>query len=62
MKIDKKTLSWLTTVPSGDINFRMRLIEANVKTLKKALEDKGLSKTARRMIESQIKRIEKNGI
>ncbi len=61
--INKTNLSWLTTVPSGDINFRNRLKESNIITLKEALKDKSISKTARRMIESQIKKLEKiNGL
>ncbi len=59
MKIEKKHIGWLTTVPSGDVNFRGHLKEANIVTLQEALKDESISKTARRMIESQIKRLEK---
>ncbi len=56
MKIDKKILSWLTTVPASDINFRNNLKQANKETLQAALKDKTLSKAAIRFIESEMKR------
>jgi len=59
MSVDKKTLSWLTTVPASDINFRMRLKDANLETLHAALKKPGLSKTAVRMINAQIRRLNK---
>ena len=58
-KVQKKHIGWLTTVPSGDVNFRDHLKEANIATLQEALKDKTISKTARRMIGAQIKRLEK---
>lgn len=59
MSIDKETLPWLTTVPASDINFRLRLKEANVETCEEALKSPGLSKTAIRMIHAQIRRLSK---
>jgi len=58
-KVDKKTLSWLTTVPAGDINFKMRLKDANIETCREALKNNKLSKLARKNIESRIKHLDK---
>lgn len=54
--IDENVLSWLTNVPASDVNFRGRLKSANIKTLEEALEDYRISKQARSLIESQLKR------
>jgi len=56
MKINKENLSWLTTVPASDINFRTRLKESNLVTMQEALKNKKLSKSARRFIEAEIGR------
>lgn len=54
--IDKEILPWLITVPASDINFRNKLKEANLETLQEALKSE-LSKTAIKLIESQIRRL-----
>lgn len=59
MKVNKEDLRWLTTVPASDINFKTRLRDANLVTMREALGDNGLSKTARKAIEIQIRRITK---
>ena len=58
-KINKEILSWLTTVPASDINFRSRLKDANWITIHEALKDKFISKAARNFMEAQLKRLEK---
>ena len=58
-KVDENVLSWLTTVPAGDINFRSKLAGANIETLKEALKKKGLSKLAVKSILNKITKIEK---
>ena len=59
MKIDKKILGWLTTVPAHDSNFRWNIKFANIETLKKALKDKTISKSARSIMKSRLRRIDK---
>ena len=59
VKVDKGILSWLTTVPAGDINFKGKVKEANELTLKEALKDKNLSKAAIKSIEIQLRKIKK---
>jgi hypothetical protein len=58
MKIDKRILSWLTTVPAGDTNFKWNLKEANKVTLQAALRNKKISKTTRKSIEIQLRRVD----
>ena len=58
MKVDKKILSWLTTVPASDCNFKSQLKDANIKTMQEALKDKELSKLARKSIEIELRRKE----
>ena len=60
MKINKKILSWLITVPASDTNFRCQLKDANIETMQEALKNKELSKAARKFIESEIRRKRKN--
>lgn len=57
--INKKTLSWLTTCPQSDINFKSHLEEANLDTLIAALKDPGISKAARKKIETRAHRLSK---
>lgn len=59
MTIDKKILSWLTTVPSSDINFKYQLKDANLETMEEALKNIGLSKTARKAIKIQMRKLQK---
>lgn len=59
MKVNQEDLRWLITVPASDINFKTRLRDANLATMRKALDDKKLSKTAVKAIEIQIRRITK---
>ena len=56
MKIQKDNLSWLTTVPASDINFKCRLKDSNSATIKKALACKSLSKSAVQKLTSELKR------
>lgn len=58
-KIDKNILSWLTTVPASDINFKTNLQNANLETLQEALKKDSLSKLARKSIESKIKKLQR---
>ncbi len=55
--IEEEDLKWLLHTPAGDVNFIHHLKKANLDTLRETLE-KGveLSKTARKKIESQIRR------
>ncbi|GAI11951.1 unnamed protein product [marine sediment metagenome] len=55
MKIDKKLLSWLTNCPASDVNFKNNLLIANIATLREALFDENLTKTARLAIERRLK-------
>jgi hypothetical protein len=56
---DDRHLSWLTKVPTSDINFKVHLEAANVTTLRAALEDPNLTKTARKAIEGKLRRRER---
>ncbi len=58
--INKETLSWLITVPPCDINFQMRLKEANKETVEKALKDKSVNKTKRIALERRLKWLNKD--
>jgi len=58
-KINKNDLSWLTTCPQGDINFKCHLRDANIPTLESALKNKSISKTARKKIQAQLNRLKK---
>lgn len=57
--IDKQTLSWLTTVPASDNNFKNNLKQADKDTCIEALKDTGLTKTARKAIERRIRQIDR---
>lgn len=57
--IFKENLKWLVGCPSGDINFKNHLDYSNIETLQEALKDNSISKTARRVIESRIKKLSK---
>lgn len=52
--INKRGLSWLTTVPASDINFINNVKTANNDTLIEALKNSSISKTARKKIESEL--------
>lgn len=55
--MNKENLSWLTTVPCSDYNFKSRLEDSDLETCREALKNKSISKTARKMIESRVKRL-----
>lgn len=59
--VNKENLSWLTTVPCSDQNFKIRLAESDIDTCKQALKCETLTKGSRKAIESRIKKVEKNG-
>jgi len=59
MKINKKTLSWLTNCPATDINFIGHLREANIPTIEEALKSPGLSKLAIQKLNSALKKKKK---
>ena len=59
MEIDKDILSWLAYTPASDINFIMQLREANIETCRAALKYKRISKTARKKIESKLRKLNK---
>ncbi len=59
MMIDRKILSWLTIVPSGDINFKNQLEDANVETIQEALKDSSMGKTKKKVLESKLKKLQK---
>ncbi len=61
MKIQKEHLSWLSSVPATDINFKMHLKEANEETIKKVLKE-NLPKNKRKILESKLKKIQKENI
>ncbi len=53
MSVNRQTVSWLTTCPPSDLNFRMNLDRATVEDIDDALLSPKLTKTARRLIESR---------
>lgn len=59
-KMNKENLSWLTTVPASDVNFKGRLKDSDAETIKKALKCKTLSKAARKAMEIRLRKISKN--
>ena len=57
--IDDDDLKWLLYTPSGDANFISHLKNTNVETLKEALKSDTLTKGARKKIEVQLRKKEK---
>lgn len=57
--INKNDLSWLTSCPASDCNFKGHLNDSNIETLREALKDKSISKAARKAIEIKIRKLEK---
>lgn len=53
--IEQENLGWLK-IPSSDGNFKIHLKQANVETLQEALKDDKISKTARKIIEAEIRK------
>jgi len=60
--INKEILSWLITVPSGDINFKNKLKESNIETIKQAIKitEKKLEMTKLKKLKAELNRKEKN--
>ena len=57
--INDNDLKWLTRCPASDLNFRNHLKQANAETIKEALKDKTLTKTATNLLNAELKRKEK---
>lgn len=58
-KVNQNDLNWLTRCPASDLNFRNHLKQANAETIKEALKDKALTKTAINLLNAELKRKEK---
>ena len=59
MEVDKVVLSWLVTVPSGDINFWTNLKRANIETIEEALKAENLGKTKTLILERRLRKLKK---
>jgi len=57
--VDPEIRKWLTGVPASDVNFIGRLKRANAATIKSALRDPKLTKTARVRMEQRLRALQR---
>jgi hypothetical protein len=57
--VDEDALSWLTTVPADDVNFKGHLKVANIATVKAALATRAVKKTVtkRKVLQSRLRKL-----
>lgn len=59
-KPNRETLNWICNVPASDLNFKLRLKEADIPTCEAALENNCISNNARKAIEIKLRKLKKD--